>query len=80
LTGAQPGQEDDLTARKFKRVVMCVRLIGVHSPKLSHLFRDLLASAKEREWRFIINLSLKREFCARVKYYLNAIIQVTKGT
>src|SRR6266536_396196 len=36
LTGAQPGQEYDFAAGKLKRVVMCVRLIGVQLPKLSY--------------------------------------------
>jgi hypothetical protein len=44
---------------------MCVTLIGVHPPKLCHLRPDLLALAKEVEWRFTLHVFLEREFRAR---------------
>jgi hypothetical protein len=62
LTGVQPGQEDDLAFGKLKRVVMPVRVIRIHLPKLSNFFGDLLALVKEVEWAFILHVFLEREF------------------
>jgi hypothetical protein len=80
LTGAQPGQEYDLAAGKLKRVVMCVRLIGIQLPKLSYPIHDLRALAKEVQSGFILHVFLEREFRARKQTNRNAWLSDSSET